>query len=160
MSPYLVAFIAVDALITAGVVVLVLRSRAARGTQAAASVKPADSPFAPPAPPLAVSAPPVVAPTSPPTGSFVRIFGGQLRGLGKFTREQHDRINDYVRANWNGAPDQLPGVLASLLGELESDAIARGLSFDRETLKSMLAMSLRSADLGGADVLGALEKVA
>jgi len=155
MSPFLAAFITVDALITAGVVILVLRSRGARA--AAPLARAGESPFAPPAPPMVVS-PPSPAPASPPTGSFVRIFGTQLRGLGKFTREQHDRINTYVRANWSGAPDQLPGVLASLLGELEGEAQARGLSFDRETLKSMLAMSLH--DLEGADVLGALEKVA
>jgi hypothetical protein len=159
MSPFLAAFIAVDALITAAVVILVLRSRRARdaGTTASAPPRVNDSPFAPPAAPMVIE-PPATTNGVPPTGSFVRIFGTQLRGLGKFTREQHDRINHYVRANWNGAADQLPGVLAALLGELERDAQSRGLSFDRETLKSMLAMSLH--DLEDADVLGALEKVA
>jgi hypothetical protein len=158
MSPFLMGFIAVDALITAGVVILVLRSRANRSVPGPAATKPPDSPFATPATPIVVSAP--TASAAPISGSFARLFGTQLRGLGKFAREQQDRINTYVSANWSGAPDQLPAVLGGLLNELESESQARGLSFDRETLKSMLAMSLRSHDLGGADVLGALEKVA
>src|SRR5438067_10062225 len=138
MSPFLAAFIAVDALITAGVVILVLRSRANRTGHPPATQRPEESPFASPVPPVATNLP-ASTPAPSMTGSFAHLFGGPLRGLGKFSREQHDRIGNYVRANWSGAPDQLPGVLGGLLVELEGEAQARGLSFDRETLKSMLA---------------------
>ncbi len=149
MSLFLILFLAVDAVITVSVLLFLLRRRngASGGNEAVD----------------AFGSPRTTDATRPPgaSGSFARLFGGgQLRGLAAFAAEQDQRIGDYVRANWSGVPDQLPAVLGALVGELERDAQAKGLSFDRETLKSMLAGSLRSHHIGGGhDVLEALEKV-
>ena len=146
MSPFLILFLAVDAVITVSVLLFVLRRRSSGSgaTDAFGAPRTTEAPRPPAA-----------------SGSFARLFGGgQLRGLAAFAAEQDQRIWDYVRGNWSGIPEQLPAVLGALLGELERDAQAKGLSFDRETLKSMLAGSLRSHRIGGgADVLEALEKV-
>jgi len=98
----------------------------------------------------------------PETGSLTRLFGrGQLRGLAKFAAEQNERIGNYVRKRWNGVPEKLPAVLDALLTDLERDAVAKGLLLDRETLKSMLVVALRSNRVGDSDVvIEALDKVA
>ena len=100
--------------------------------------------------------------TTPETGSLTRMFGrGQLRGLATFAAEQNDRISTFVRDKWSGVPDQLPAVLDALLTELEHAAEAKGLWLDRETLKSMLVVALRSNRIVDNDVvIEALEKVA
>jgi len=99
---------------------------------------------------------------TPETGSLTRMFGrGQLRGLATFAAEQNERISAYVRDKWSGVPGQLPAVLDALLTELERDAETKGLWLDRETLKSMLVVALRSNRVVDSDVvLEALEKVA
>ncbi len=86
----------------------------------------------------------------------VSTTGVDFRSLMEFTREKHPRIGEYLRANWSGAPEQLPQLLETLLAELERDAQVRGLAVDREMLKSVLASSVRAhriarpRDLGGA----------
>jgi len=149
MPSWLVMFILVDAVITLAVVAVVLgRRKTGAGTSPAAGLFDAPGPAAAPAP-------------AEPADPFKRLFGGgPLRGLAVFAKEQDQRIGDYVRGNWSGVPDQLPAVLTALLNDLERDAQAKGLSFDRETLKSMLAGSLRGHHIGGGhDVLEALAKV-
>lgn len=84
-----------------------------------------------------------------------------LKALGEFAKERHERIGEFMRANWSGIPDQLPGVLASLLDELERDARSRNLPADRETLKVLLATSLNTHRIGnGREVRDALARVA
>ena len=39
----------------------------------------------------------------------------QLRALGDFARQEHDKIGEFMRANWSGFAEQLPSVLTSLL---------------------------------------------
>jgi hypothetical protein len=84
-----------------------------------------------------------------------------VRALAAFAKGQHDRIGVYMRMNWSGMADQLPGVLAPLLDQLESEAVAQGLPADRNAMKALLATSLRSHGIGtGNAVRDALEKVA
>src|SRR5262245_27271558 len=80
--------------------------------------------------------------------------GVDLRSLLAFTKERHDRIGEYMRANWSGTAEHLPQVLRSLLEELERDVRARGLAIDRESLKSMMAASIRAHRIGPAKELG------
>ena len=165
MSPFLILFVVVDAIITATVLAIVLGRRNSRraatgSTESREAFGRSELPTT-----TGVSG---SAPSSGATGavettrSFTRLFGGgRLRGLATFSAEQHERIGNYVRGNWSGVPDQLPAVLGALVSDLEHEAQARGLSFDRETIKSMLAVSLSSHRIGnGHDVLEALEKVA
>ena len=85
----------------------------------------------------------------------------QIGPLANFAKERHERIADYVRANWSGMPDQLPGVLTSLLDQLEREARAQGHTFSRELLKTVVATSLRSHRLAKANEIGeALELAA
>ena len=72
----------------------------------------------------------------------------QVRALDGFAREQHQRIGEYMRANWSGMPEQLPSVLSALLDELKRGAKAKNLPLDRDVLKTMLASSLRSHRIG------------
>ena len=84
-----------------------------------------------------------------------------MRALEAFSREQHQRIGEYVRANWSGIPDQLPPVLTTMLDELERAAKAKNLPLDRDVLKVMLAASLRSHRIGtGRERDEALKRVA
>jgi hypothetical protein len=94
------------------------------------------------------------------TGSGISTID-QFRAIAGFARDQHERIGDYMRANWSGIPDQLPGVLGSLIALLESDAQAKGITVDRDMLKTLVATSLRSHRIAKAnDVGNALEHVA
>ncbi len=91
----------------------------------------------------------------------VNTTGVDFRSLMEFTREKHARIGEYLRANWSGAPEQLPEVLETLLAELERDAQARGLAIDRDMLKSVLASSVRAHRIARPHDLGeAMKRVA
>lgn len=132
MSPFLILFFVVDALLTVGVVLFVLQRR-----KSAAAASEAGS-------------------------SNTAVLGIEhMRGFIAFGKEQHERIGEYMRANWSGMPDQLPGVLSSLLERLVQEARAQGLPADRDVLKNMIVASLRAHRIGGdRDVRGALAKVA
>jgi hypothetical protein len=186
MSPSQILFLALDGVITAILVALVLRRRrnesAASGelrttttTVTLGTTSTTSTAGASVAPRAALAGgssgasltngtpTPGAAPeSSPETGSLTRLFGrGQLRGLATFAAEQNERIGSYVRERWSGVPEQLPPVLDALLTDLERDAVAKGLLLDRETLKSMLVVALRSNRIGDSDVvLEALDKVA
>ena len=84
-----------------------------------------------------------------------------FRELMELTKGKHARIGEYIRANWNGAPEDLPAVLETLLGELERDAQARGMTVDRTLLKSILASSVRQHHLAkGKELEQAMKQVA
>jgi hypothetical protein len=84
-----------------------------------------------------------------------------FRELMEFSKDKHARVGEYLRANWSGAPEQLPGMLGTLLAELERDAQARGMTVDRDLLKSMLASSVRQHHLTrGKDLEQAMKQVA
>lgn len=85
----------------------------------------------------------------------------QLGPLMEFAKERQERIADYVQANWSGRPDQLPGVLSSLLDQLEGEARAQGHTFSRELLKTAVTAALRSKRVATPDDVGsALDKAA
>src|SRR3989442_13533012 len=67
-----------------------------------------------------------------------------VKGLVEFARDEHGKIGEYLRANFSGQPEMLPGVLEALIQQLDQDAKNRGLTFDRNTLKVLLAGSVRS----------------
>lgn len=134
MSPFLILFIAVDAVLTVSVLVFVLRRRRSAGGRPDTR-------------------------TAEGNAGLLKLV--QLRGLAALADDQHDRIGEYVRCNWSGIPDQLPAVLAGLLTELEADAQAKGIPADREALKGLLATSLRAHHIGdGSEVREALGKAA
>lgn len=84
-----------------------------------------------------------------------------LRALAGFAKEQHERIGQFMRTNWSGSPEQLPGVLTSLLIDLERDARTKGLPVDQDAIKTMLGASLRAHKIGSPnEVREALDKVA
>ena len=94
-----------------------------------------------------------------PSAASATIEG--FRALAAFAKEQHERIGNYMQANWSGAPENLPTVLSRLLDAIEQDAKAKGITADRETLKMLLSTSLRSHKIGsGREVRDALAKVA
>ena len=85
----------------------------------------------------------------------------QFPALAKFAREQHQRIGEYMRANWSGIPEQLPSVISALLNELERDAQEQGLEVQRDLLATVLATSLRSHRIGkGRELDMAMKQVA
>ena len=89
------------------------------------------------------------------------VSGVNLHDLMEFGRERHARTGEYMRANWSGAPEQLPQVLETLLGEMERDAQARGMTVNRELLKSILASSVRQHHLAkGRELEQAMKQVA
>jgi hypothetical protein len=89
------------------------------------------------------------------------VSGLNFRELMEFSKEKHARIGEYLRANWGGDPGQLPSVLTTLLAELEHDAQARGMTINRDLLKSILASSVRQHHVTkGRDLEQAMKQVA
>ncbi len=89
------------------------------------------------------------------------VSGVDLHDLMEFSKDKQTRIGEYVRANWSGDPAALPGVLETLLGELEHDAQTRGLTLSRDILKSILATSVRQQHLTkGNELKQAMKQVA
>jgi len=96
-------------------------------------------------------------PSQPPAPGLL----AGMKEMANFVNERHARIGEYLRANWSGTPDQLPQVLGSLLAELEREALARGVTTNRDLLKTLIATSLRYHKIGrGSEVEKALERVA
>ena len=91
-------------------------------------------------------------------------FLGEIKELGalmEFSKARYERIGDYVRSNWSGIPDQLPGVLSSLVDLLEQEARAQGHRFSRDMLKTIVATTLQQLRVvPGDQVDAAIEKVA
>jgi len=84
-----------------------------------------------------------------------------LKGTIQFAKDEHAKIGEYLRANFSGQPEMLPGVLEALMEQLDQDAKNRGLCFDRQTLKVMLAGSVRSHKVCKPQELqDAMEKIA
>lgn len=91
----------------------------------------------------------------------VQQTGVDFRSLMELTKDKNPRISEYLRANWSGAPEHLPQVLGSLLTELETDARQRGMTIDRDLLKTVLAQMVRSHRIvRGNDLEQAMERVA
>jgi hypothetical protein len=89
------------------------------------------------------------------------VAGVNFHELMEFSKDKHARIGEYLRANWSGAPEQLPQVLETLLSEMEHDAQARGMTVSRDLLKSILASSVRQHHLAkGKDLEQAMKQVA
>ena len=132
MQQFLIPFLVFDAIVTVVIVLFIMRRRAERQADTGA------------------------APGLPPIVSLATV-----RALATFATEQHERIGAQVRSNWSGIPEQLPGVVKTLLDELEIEARAQDLPVDRESLKTMLATSLRKHGVGKGGVLGeAMKQVA
>lgn len=84
-----------------------------------------------------------------------------VRGLIDFAKDEHGKIGEYLRANFSGQPEMLPGVLEALMLQLDADAKNRGLTFDRKTLKVLLAGAVRSHKVCKPQELQeAMEKIA
>src|SRR5215467_7081526 len=84
-----------------------------------------------------------------------------LKGLIQFAKDEHGKIGEYLRANFSGQPDMLPGVLEALMGKLDEDAKNRGLTLDRKTLKVLLAGAVRSHKVvKPAELQTAMEQIA
>jgi hypothetical protein len=63
----------------------------------------------------------------------------QLRG---FSAAAAPKIAEYMRCNYSGNPDALPGVLTGLLDVLERDAKDQGLPLTRPILKSIMTATV------------------
>jgi hypothetical protein len=84
-----------------------------------------------------------------------------IRKLRAFTDEIHPRIGEYVRANWSGQSDTLPGVLSAVLDDVSATANRMGLALDREVLKRVVESSLAKHGAAKSDVVReALKQVA
>jgi hypothetical protein len=85
----------------------------------------------------------------------------EFRALFEFSKQNHERIAEYVRANWSGSLEALPQVLESLVGQLEREAQERRLSADRDMLKVIISRSLEGHRIArGRDLQKALDRVA
>ena len=84
-----------------------------------------------------------------------------VKGLIDFAKDEHGKIGEYLRANFSGQPEMLPSVLEALMEQLDADAKNLGLTFDRKTLKVLLAGVVRSHKVCKPHELqDAMEKVA
>lgn len=85
----------------------------------------------------------------------------EFRALFEFSKQNHERIAEYVKANWSGSPEALPQVLENLMAQLEREAGERQLPADRDMLKIIVSRSLEGHKIArGGDLRRALEKVA
>ena len=84
-----------------------------------------------------------------------------VKSLVEFAKDEHAKIGEYLRANFSGQPEMLPGVLDALIEQLDADAKSRGLCLDRGTLKVLLAGAVRSHKVCRPQELqDAMEKIA
>jgi hypothetical protein len=84
-----------------------------------------------------------------------------LSKIREFTETIHPRIGEYVRTNWSGQTEALPGVLAVILDQVEATAREKGLTFDRDTLKRLIETSLaRHGVAKSGQIREALKQVA
>ena len=67
-----------------------------------------------------------------------------LAHLKAFSDSAHALIGEYMRANYSGQAESLPGLLSSLLDQLEARAAAEKLPLNREALKMVLMRSLNT----------------
>ena len=96
------------------------------------------------------------APTAPAAPGLF-----DIRKLRAFTDEIHPRIGEYVRANWSGQPESLPGVLSAVLDDVSATANRMGLALDRDVLKRVVESSLAKHGAAKSDVVReALKQVA
>lgn len=92
---------------------------------------------------------------------LLKLLGLKFQQLKPFANESRDLAANFLRANYSGNPDELPGVLDQLLVQLEQKAQEQNLPLDREMLKLFLAQALRGQDgVSMNDVQSAMRKVA
>ena len=65
-----------------------------------------------------------------------------VKGLVAFTREFQPMVNDYLRVNWSGQPEDLHIVLKPLLEKARTLAAERGVTSDEDTLRFVLIQIL------------------
>jgi hypothetical protein len=81
----------------------------------------------------------------------IRAFGDSVRNL----------TGDYLRSNYGGDPESLPGVLDSLLSQLDQKAQEQGLTLRRDSLKKVLLRTIAAqSTVSARDAKAALKKVA
>jgi hypothetical protein len=89
------------------------------------------------------------------------LFGFDFGRFKRFTDEAHAEVGEYLRANYSGDPQQLPGVLPPLLDRLQARAQSEGLPLEREMLKTVIARSAAMHKVAKQnDVAHALDRVA
>ncbi len=95
-----------------------------------------------------------------------KVSGGMVLGvdfarLSRFADSTHAMVGEYMRANYNGHSESLPGVLGPLLDKLEQEAKAQGLDLGRDVIKTVMMTSVTRHNAARyADVKSALSKVA
>jgi hypothetical protein len=78
-----------------------------------------------------------------------------------FIQEKHERIGEYLKANWSGDPKLLTPLLDSLVAELEREAEQHQLPIDRHIAKNIVAKSVEAHRLApGRAVRKAMARVA
>jgi len=81
----------------------------------------------------------------------------KLRAVSKLV---HERVGDYMRANYGGNLDQLPQALSGLLPIADDVARSNGCTLDRHTLELLVKTSVASHRFATrAQVEAALERV-
>jgi len=91
----------------------------------------------------------------------IDLFGGSLGDLGRFSDTGHALVGEFMRVNYSGTPEDLPGVLERLLDRLEHEARGMGLKIPRAAMKIMVRQSVAAHRLASTQHLDqALAKVA
>jgi hypothetical protein len=89
------------------------------------------------------------------------VLGVDFAGLRRFSDSAQNIATEYLRANYSGDPEQLPGVLTGLLDRLESEARAQNLPFGRDVLRGVIRQLASRPNLASAsEITKAMKRVA
>jgi hypothetical protein len=94
-------------------------------------------------------------------GGAVATLGVDLARFKTFSDTAETLVSEYMRANYSGQKESLPGLLSDLMSQLDARAKADGMPLDRGALKLVLFRSISAQRLAAPrDVQIALRDVA
>jgi hypothetical protein len=94
-------------------------------------------------------------------GASVATLGVDLAKFRTFSGAAEALVSEYMRANYSGQKESLPGLLSDLMGQLEARAKADGMALDRGAIKLVLFRAISAGRLAAPhDVQVALRDVA
>lgn len=94
-------------------------------------------------------------------GASVATLGVDLAKFRTFNGAAEALVSEYMRANYSGQKESLPGLLSDLMGKLEARAKADGMALDRGAIKLVMFRAIRTQRLAAPrDVQVALRDVA
>jgi hypothetical protein len=83
-----------------------------------------------------------------------------VKGLMEFAKELGPMTSEYLSVNWSGQPEDLHRALKPLLEKTRALALARGITMDEDTLRTMVIQAAaRTKRVKRADLAAAIDSI-